>query len=408
MDRGPKIDLRAFDDSRIVRQVREPSRWLRFPADLEQQFQRFLLRRIRSRVRVVFGILPLVGLFQWLDARLTGGNSTPSFELVPNLLFIIIGNFVVWSRWYQRVYLPGATVLAAVFLTAASFFMPLMPGPVRLQVLVFVINTPIVTYLLLGLPFHRATAINAICVLVYSIAASRTGMPAADLLSCISGAALATTMAAVLAYTAERATRTQFLQELLLAEIASRDGLTGLQNRATFDGHLNQLWSHAQRTGESLALLLFDVDHFKSYNDSLGHQAGDGCLRQVAGIIKDHARRPFDLAARFGGEEFAIILCGSSLEQARQVGEAVRAAVEALAITNPAATRGIVTVSCGAAALKPQVGRSPQGLVQLADEALYLAKEDGRNCLRVADIERYNAFTSTSAFLPPCRLHAVK
>jgi diguanylate cyclase (GGDEF)-like protein len=252
---------------------------------------------------------------------------------------------------------------------------------------------------------YRAVSVNLLGAAVYAIAASQTPLSPAELTSGISSAFLTVILAAVLAYTAERSERTHFLQEQLLGEIASRDGLTGLQNRAALDAHLDRVWRQALRTQDPIGLLLLDVDHFKGFNDSLGHQAGDACLRQVAGVLRNYARRPFDLPARYGGEEFAIVLYQTPPEQVRAIAEAVRASIEALGIVNPAAPAKVLTISCGVAIVTPVKGRSVHGLIQLADEALYAAKGGGRNCVRSAD---HYATLTTGIFRIRDHLRVVK
>ncbi len=169
-----------------------------------------------------------------------------------------------------------------------------------------------------------------------------------------------------------------------LAAKASTDGLTGVANRGRFDEVLDQEWRRAMRGGETMALLLIDADHFKAFNDRYGHQAGDTCLKAIASGIAAQIRRPHDLAARYGGEEFAVILPATSLDGALDVGERVRAAIEALDIPHEANADGVVTVSIGVAAAMPTADIAQQGLLEAADAALYSAKRDGRNRVQAA------------------------
>jgi diguanylate cyclase (GGDEF)-like protein/PAS domain S-box-containing protein len=127
-----------------------------------------------------------------------------------------------------------------------------------------------------------------------------------------------------------------------LAAMAHTDGLTGIANRRAFDEALAREWSRTLRTGSQLSLLLMDIDHFKSFNDHLGHQVGDDCLRAVASAIAGLARRPNDLAARYGGEELALILADTDLAGAIQIAEAARSGVEGLLIPH-AGGAGYVT-----------------------------------------------------------------
>jgi diguanylate cyclase (GGDEF)-like protein len=173
-----------------------------------------------------------------------------------------------------------------------------------------------------------------------------------------------------------------------LRRLVTVDGLTGVSNRRAFDIALEREWSRSGRGVGPLALMICDIDHFKGYNDALGHVAGDDCLRRVALELARHLRRLPDLTARYGGEEFVLLLpeCGSA--DALRIGEGVLRGVSALGIEHPtSATAPHVTVSIGLAMRHPS-HRSPQDLIQAADEALYRAKRAGRNRLETADDRR--------------------
>jgi diguanylate cyclase (GGDEF)-like protein/PAS domain S-box-containing protein len=159
-----------------------------------------------------------------------------------------------------------------------------------------------------------------------------------------------------------------------LAQLATTDGLTGLSNRRTFDGFLRREFA-ARNT---ISMLLFDIDNFKGYNDTYGHQAGDECLKAVAAAIADATSGTSGMSARYGGEEFAIILPNVSEAGALRVAEAVRLTVRSLGVRNAAASRGYVTVSVGISA-KTEATLDETILVGDADLALYEAKRLGRN-----------------------------
>ena len=166
--------------------------------------------------------------------------------------------------------------------------------------------------------------------------------------------------------------------QLLL--LSGQDALTGIANRRRFDQVLAQESARQGRSGMSLALLMIDVDHFKTYNDRYGHPAGDECLRQVARLLLRHAKRPGDLVARYGGEEFAILLVNTDDAGARRVAEEVRVALVALALPHLGSPAGIVTVSIGLHAVEAgDVPLAGAKLVERADHALYAAKAAGRN-----------------------------
>jgi diguanylate cyclase (GGDEF)-like protein len=170
------------------------------------------------------------------------------------------------------------------------------------------------------------------------------------------------------------------LLNLKLSDLAALDSLTGIANRRWFDARLHASWSRHARDGESLALLMCDIDHFKNLNDTRGHGAGDVALRQVAGILRASARSEDDLPARLGGEEFAVLLPHTTEEQAMLVAERIRTGVRSLNIPNPGIEPDdATTISIGVAALVPKASIPAQRLLNLADEALYAAKRDGRN-----------------------------
>lgn len=166
----------------------------------------------------------------------------------------------------------------------------------------------------------------------------------------------------------------------VLRRLSTLDGLTGIANRRRFDEALEAEWRRGQRGAAPISMLLADIDCFKAYNDRYGHLAGDECLRRVARTIEANVRRPADLVARWGGEEFAVLLPDTSHDGAVRVAEAIRGAVEALALPHRASSVArIVTLSLGAATLITDSDLPCTDLVQLADDALYSAKRGGRN-----------------------------
>jgi len=163
-----------------------------------------------------------------------------------------------------------------------------------------------------------------------------------------------------------------------LEQMAVTDGLTGLANRRHFNQTLDREWRRARRDLDLVSLLMIDIDHFKGYNDRLGHLAGDECLRRVARAIGSCVRRPLDLAARYGGEEFAVVLPGTDSAGAFAVAQRVREAVAAVALPHPDHGKP-VTVSIGIATLRPIADDAETILIAASDEALYRAKEAGRD-----------------------------
>lgn len=170
-----------------------------------------------------------------------------------------------------------------------------------------------------------------------------------------------------------------------LQRLSSLDGLTGIANRRRFDEYLEQEWLRAARDGNILSLVLIDIDHFKAFNDNYGHQGGDECLRKVARTLDATLKRASDVVARYGGEEFAVVLPDTDAGGAALIAEKLRACVDALGLAHAhSKTTDHVTISLGVAGIVPRDGGNPADLVKMADEALYQAKESGRNRFRLA------------------------
>ena len=171
-----------------------------------------------------------------------------------------------------------------------------------------------------------------------------------------------------------------------LRMLSAQDGLTGVANRRFYEEQLDKQWKQCARERAPLSQLMIDIDHFKEYNDRYGHLAGDECLKKVAKALEKSLKRPSDLLARYGGEEFTALLPLTDAAGVQVVAETMRAAVEALAVESLGMPNGLVTISVGAACCRPQPGQSPQCLPAAADKALYLAKEQGRNCCRMGEV----------------------
>jgi len=171
-------------------------------------------------------------------------------------------------------------------------------------------------------------------------------------------------------------TRTARDSDSALAEIA---------NRRRFDEFIDHEWRRALRNSSPLSMIMIDIDFFKAFNDTYGHQHGDDCLRRVAGALNVGLHRPGDLAARYGGEEFAVVLAGANRAGAVVVAETLRAKVEALAIPHAGSrVSDRITISLGVGTTVPAAESAPSALIAVADRALYHAKRVGRNAIEVA------------------------
>ncbi len=189
----------------------------------------------------------------------------------------------------------------------------------------------------------------------------------------------------------------------LLRNLSTIDGLTAIANRRRLEDFFEFEWQRSVRSGESIAVIMADIDHFKLYNDHYGHAAGDECLREVAKTLASLVTRQTDLTARYGGEEFACVLPGTDLDGALNVAEEMRHAVQELGIPHAfSPTAGCITLSLGVASASPKAnGSAPGELFRMADQALYAAKAGGRNrVVSAGALTNGEASGRTSPLLP--------
>jgi diguanylate cyclase (GGDEF)-like protein len=170
-----------------------------------------------------------------------------------------------------------------------------------------------------------------------------------------------------------------------LQRLSTTDGLTGIANRRLFDELSVREWRRCERMKKPMSIVMVDVDHFKKYNDTYGHQGGDECLKAVAAQVARAAPRASDLAARYGGEEFVLVLGETTLDGAKWVANHIRQHVAELNLPHSSSNIGHVSVSCGVASVMPQEGMTFDVLLKIADEALYKAKAQGRNTVVCAE-----------------------
>jgi diguanylate cyclase (GGDEF)-like protein len=365
---------------------------LRFEPPLEAEFRQVhraetlpqLRRNLWLATAFVFGFSALTHMV--LDPQVNRLLDLIRLAVfAPTLLAALV---VVHSRMYDRFY-PLVSQIGAPLFGIGVVTLAVIAAAHGVNLIATVVLASIYIYFLLGMSFYAALTSSIIVAASYFVAAAAVGL--APAMQVIDGGVLLITniVGAMVCYSLERATRTNFLEERMLIEAASRDGLTGIHNRRRFDEHVDRIWPQAIRAQAPLALLLIDIDHFKAYNDYYGHQAGDECLRQVAWCLSRSARRPLDITARYGGEEFAVVLYDGRREHVEEAAQSIRAGIEALAIRHAGSPtkRKLLTVSIGAACIVPKPGRTHYGFIQLADEALYDAKEQGRNCVVIMDKE---------------------
>jgi len=365
---------------------------LRFDRDLEaawrrDQFRenlRFLRINLCILVALALAVIQLDHVVMPVVARIV-----PDLARTGVMMPLLAAGFVITflpraHLWYPR-YIAAAMTVALVAIAWIGIAAWSQGEP---RVFARLVIAVVAVYFVVGLQFRSAVVVNLIGVAAYGMIATLRAMPADELTQSLSMLVIVNVICVAGAYSLEHARRTAWLEGQLLAKNALQDGLTGISNRRRFDDHLERMWSQAARERKPIALLLADLDHFKRYNDRYGHQAGDEALERVASVLARFARRPLDLAARYGGEELALVLYDASAEAARRIGDEILPAVQALRIAHADSSTGpALTVSIGIGSVVPDARRSWQGLVQLADQALYAAKDGGRNQARLVEGE---------------------
>lgn len=378
--------------SSLTGQLQRGFRWLRFEPELEVAYRQEQFRDHVGYLRV--GLALLAGILLILFRVDHGVMPEISGQipviarfgiLVPMLMAAFALTFLGRAEvWYPRI----VSALAPIALLAIAWLGLWAWSLGEDRLFVRLILGTIAVYFVLGLSFRIAFAANFIAIAGYTWLALTFTMPAPQLVHYACVLLVSSAICALGAYNLEHARRTAWLEGQLLAETALQDGLTGIHNRRRLDEHLQRVWQQSVREHKPLALLFGDIDRFKAYNDRYGHQAGDEALKAVASVLARHARRPLDLAARFGGEEFAVVLYDTGREHALRIGETILEEVRKLGIAHGASSAApMLTISLGIACVVPVARRSSAGLLQLADQALYAAKDGGRNQARVLEAE---------------------
>jgi diguanylate cyclase (GGDEF)-like protein len=391
----PEVDL---PDLPHARQLKAGFPWLTFVPELESTYRETILEEHLPHIRVnlCLGVIALMGLSAMRAA--THGMAPNPVPVVLRLLVMIPMLVLCFAATFafrrHRIYTPLSLIAAfAAGLSVVTIQVIAESGGASMVVPRLEIYA-IFVYFMMGLMFYHSLALNLMVALVYLAVGTVLQLPGREFAFGMLSLATTNAFCASVAYMHEKISRLRFLEAALLREMVARDGLTGIQNRRMFDQHIQRAWNQAVRDTQRVAVLLVDIDCFKDYNDRYGHQAGDECLRAVAVSLSQCARRPMDFVARYGGEEFAVILYEASREYVAEVLTRIQRSIAELNIPHEASrVASRLTVSIGAAFVLPGVNRTHDGLVQLADEALYSAKEQGRNRVVVLEAEYHTLRT---------------
>ena len=372
-------------------QLRRGFRWLRFDAPLEAEYRAYCGNNEYARVLwfsvvclVLWGGYALFDIWRIDAAVLDARQQTLLLQLraVRLGVTLVIGGTLVCALWRS----PMRVLHAALMLLGVAVCCGAAFAVYAYKVLGVPHEAAILVLVMLGVftPFAISLWRQVLLALLYlacmAALAWAAPLPAvrAEMLRLDVVLALSALVVGFAAYWREHQRREQFLYRGDAHWLAMRDALTGLYNRRMFNHHLEQAMAQARREGQPLALLLVDVDHFKAYNDSHGHPQGDAVLQQVAQVALACIGRPLDMVARVGGEEFAVLLYGSSADHAQALGQSLVAGVRQRALAHGASpVADVVTVSVGGAML--QAEDRPQSLFARADRVLYQAKNNGRD-----------------------------
>lgn len=389
---------------------------LRFSPDFEQQFQK---NRLDSFLEMDHYLL-LVGALVYLSFIITDMIVLPP----ETVFFVSLGRVIISLIMFVLYYLVKhvqhgwfrlhifETVAFLLFLVCAhvaisSYF---LPEPYHILFMLGIVQVYIVAPALLK-PNSRLCSITLLCMLILSTATMfLTDRPPLNTNNAEINAifnqfpltysiflAGIVVVSSYLTYTFEKVLRKNWLDNQVtelksshlevvssqLLTLSHEDPLTELSNRRHFQTSLTTELQRARRSEEPLSLLMLDIDNFKAFNDTYGHQAGDRCLKKIADCLKQQNSRSTDLAARYGGEEFVIMLPNTDDSGARFIANNIRSAIEKLRITHDASSFGVVTASIGVTTLESGDSASIDTLIHRADHALYDAKHNGKNAVSV-------------------------
>ncbi|WP_319519589.1 diguanylate cyclase [uncultured Martelella sp.] len=419
MRTAPAITLSAHDqalDELIGRNLARSGWMISFPAALEDRFNEHIhTNRHRQVVRAA--VVGIVFLFAFVSIDLIYRPALLVHLSIirAGVILTIMAALSLVIICKQDIRLPG--LMSILGISAASLGTGLMlvsiGNPiVRFEPYTFILVAVIAN---IALPLRPPQALLAstinFAIAVYFIMPLPALLPdeKASPLIFLLATTLMTLLANVRIETIERKIFLLYLREKLrgeallheyrsLDQISNTDALTDLANRRLFDDSLKQNWQAARLNGEPLTLLMIDIDHFKGYNDTYGHPAGDECLKRVAQALKACTRSDRDLPARFGGEEFALILSGCDESGGLRMAARIHETIAGLAITHATSPLKRLSVSIGVASERPSdTTHEPRNLLLRADRVLYEAKQAGRNRTCIDQHKPQNSFEESQA-----------
>ncbi len=368
-------------------QLSQGFRRLRFSQALEREYRASILEESFELKRIALSVAAVI----WLALTVFDMAVVPASHVswviairVLALAVLLVCAFFIVQRRYRHLWLPLSMTCILVLGVGAAMIVGVAHRADPDYPYEGLMLVSMAAYFLVGLRLSEAVVCSLVVLLAYVLAELAAGLPVPKLLNNVLLLTFGNLIGGVGCYLLEHKSREYFLVSRLMRLLAYHDSLTGLHNRRSFNRQFERLWRQAQREGKSLALLLCDIDHFKAYNDSYGHQAGDVALQHVGALIQQAARRPLDMGVRLGGEEFALLLFDIAADEAVRRAEALRQALEQAGISHRESASGkVLTMSVGVAWLSPDSQPQLSQLYEQADRALYQAKASGRNQVSV-------------------------
>jgi diguanylate cyclase (GGDEF)-like protein len=399
--------MKLSDLDTLRRLLEDRGRHLRFNTELEREFQQDYFRRyfLHTQIAGITGLLvflasgfldmiwtPEVANSEWLVRFIAGA--------VMGLPLLLSFRESFKERFGRRLMQPVICLFASSAVAGLVAISQIAPEPYNYYYYNAISVAMVMVFVLSRIQFKWGVVSAIIMMITFNAGLIKFG-PTHNRLAIIIinnyvflGAAAA---ALIGTFLIERTLRQNYLQSRLLSVenadleesnlklqyLSAIDGLTQVANRRSLDRRLDLEWRRAWRKHNPLGFIMVDIDHFKLFNDKYGHQAGDECLRVVASLLNGNARRPGDMTARYGGEEFALVLTDATADQARIVAEVLRRKLMEEIISCGDSVQAGVTASFGVASMVPGEETSPEALILAADNALYRAKQAGRNRVMV-------------------------
>lgn len=382
MSASPKLRPRKPASDAPASVDRQPDAGkVRAHIDVEAEYTRAHLHSQRTLIRAACTFAALFSIVRGTDQALSGfWHPLQPVALGCVIAVSVVLAVIAWTPAFDRSYLPLANIVVPARNAVAAAFLVGTAAQGQQEALIFLPMMIVGPFFFMGLNWRVGAFSGIVTLVCFAVAAILFALdfPAALRV----GTLMSMTLVAgtIATRQLDAVARKGFVESSRISQLAQHDALTGLKNRGVFDEQLNALWHRAIENRCALAILLVDVDHFKSFNDRYGHQAGDRTLCRVAQTLQQHIQRPTDVLTRYGGEEFAAILYDVGAKEVKSLAENMRRAANKLDAANHASGGpAAVTISIGIGFVEPARNRQPVGALQLADQALYEAKRSGRD-----------------------------